>query len=100
MCVSLGVVLFVWMFSEVREVFAQVLSDFGISYTRVPVETGLHSCPFLPPHLRDFYLQVEKDARQSVEVFHRHGIRCATKMHNVTTQSCFVMNKKQETLDL
>ncbi|XP_066512993.1 carbohydrate deacetylase-like isoform X1 [Hoplias malabaricus] len=60
---------------EVREVFAQVLSDFGITYTRVPVEPGLHSCTFLPPHLRDFYLQVEKDALQSIEVFHRHGIR-------------------------
>ncbi|XP_026878969.2 carbohydrate deacetylase [Electrophorus electricus] len=60
---------------EVREVFAQVLSDFGISCTRVPVEPGLHSCTFLPPHLRDFYLQVEKDALQSVEVFHRYGIR-------------------------
>lgn len=63
------------MFAEVREVFARVLSDFGIPYTRVPVELGLHSCHFLPPSLREFYLQVEKDALQSVEVFHRHGIR-------------------------
>ncbi|XP_076845931.1 carbohydrate deacetylase [Brachyhypopomus gauderio] len=60
---------------EVRDVFAHVLSDFGISYTRVPVEPGLRSCPVLPPHLRDFYLQVEQDALQSVEVFHRHGVR-------------------------
>ncbi|KAK3538475.1 hypothetical protein QTP86_004657 [Hemibagrus guttatus] len=60
---------------EVREVFARVLAHFGISYTRVPVEPGLHSCHFLPPNLREFYLQVEKDALQSVEVFHRHGIR-------------------------
>lgn len=56
--------------------FARVLSDFGIPYTRVPVEPGLHSCHFLPPNLKEFYLQVEKDALQSVEVFHRHGIRC------------------------
>lgn len=63
------------LFAEVREVFARVLAHFGISYTRVPVEPGLHSCHFLPPNLREFYLQVEKDALQSVEVFHRHGIR-------------------------
>ncbi|XP_051970604.1 carbohydrate deacetylase [Xyrauchen texanus] len=60
---------------EVREVFARVLSDFGITYTRVPVEPGLKFCTFLPSHLQDFYSQVEKDALESVEVFHRHGIR-------------------------
>ncbi|XP_030647833.1 carbohydrate deacetylase [Chanos chanos] len=60
---------------EVREVFAQVLSDFGIMFTRVPVEPGLHSCTSLPSHLLDFYTQVEQDALQSVEVFRRHGIR-------------------------
>ncbi|XP_056139938.1 carbohydrate deacetylase isoform X2 [Lampris incognitus] len=42
---------------KVREVFAQVLSDFGIPYTRVPVEPGLHTCPWLPLHLQDFYAQ-------------------------------------------
>ncbi|XP_016428260.1 carbohydrate deacetylase-like isoform X2 [Sinocyclocheilus rhinocerous] len=60
---------------EVREVFAQVLSDFGITYTRVPIEPGLKFCTFLPPHLRDFNEQVEKDALESIEVFHRYGIR-------------------------
>ncbi|XP_050966235.1 carbohydrate deacetylase isoform X4 [Labeo rohita] len=60
---------------EVREVFAQVLSDFGITYTRVPIEPGLKFCTFLPSHLRDFNAQVEKDALESIEVFHRHGIR-------------------------
>lgn len=63
------------MFSEVREVFARVLSDFGITYTRVPVEPGLKFCTFLPYHLQCFYTQVEKEALESVEVFHRHGIR-------------------------
>lgn len=71
-------------FAEVREVFARVLSDFGIPYTRVPVEPGLHSCHFLPPNLREFYLHVEKDALQSVEVFHRHGIRCVRLKEGVS----------------
>uniref|UniRef100_A0A672RD99 Carbohydrate deacetylase n=1 Tax=Sinocyclocheilus grahami TaxID=75366 RepID=A0A672RD99_SINGR len=61
--------------NKVREVFAQVLSDFGITYTRVPIEPGLKFCTFLPPHLRDFNAQVEKDALESIEVFHRYGIR-------------------------
>lgn len=60
---------------EVREVFAQVLSELGIPYTRVPVEVGLHSCSWLPAHLLRFYTQVEKDAVDSIPVFKRHGIR-------------------------
>ncbi|KAI1901122.1 hypothetical protein AGOR_G00056950 [Albula goreensis] len=34
---------------EIREVFAQVLSDYSIPYTRVPVEHGLQACPGCPP---------------------------------------------------
>ncbi|KAM6954159.1 LOW QUALITY PROTEIN: carbohydrate deacetylase [Aplochiton taeniatus] len=60
---------------EVREVFAQVLSDCGVLYTRVPVELGLHACPWLSPLLLDFYSQVEKDALEAVPVFQRHCIR-------------------------
>ncbi|XP_034025643.1 carbohydrate deacetylase [Thalassophryne amazonica] len=60
---------------EVREVFAQVLSDLRIPYTRVPVEPSVHSCTWLPPHLRSFYMQVEKDALDSIPVFRRYGIR-------------------------
>lgn len=62
--------------AEVRHVFAQVLSNLGIRFTRVPVESGLHSCPWLPDHLLRFYTQVEKDALDSAPVFARHGIRC------------------------
>ena len=67
-CVVLGV-------AEVREVFAQVLSDLRIPYTRVPVEPGLHSCPWLQAHIQRFYTQVEKDALDSIPVFTRYGIR-------------------------
>lgn len=59
----------------VREVFAQVLSDLRIPFTRVPVEIGLHSCQWLPAHLQKFYRQVEKDALDSIPVFTRYGIR-------------------------
>lgn len=65
----------VLLVSEVREVFAKVLSDFKIPYTRVPVEAGLQSCSWLMPHLRNFYTQVEKDALDSIPVFTRYGIR-------------------------
>lgn len=61
--------------AEVREVFAQVLSDLRIPYTRVPVEPGLRSCPWLPAHLRTFYTQVETDALDAIPIFRRHGIR-------------------------
>ncbi|XP_038228633.1 carbohydrate deacetylase [Dermochelys coriacea] len=62
---------------EVRHVFAQVLEKYGIKYTRVPVEPGLHSCVWIEPPLMDFYLGVEKDSLDTVDVFTRHGIRWA-----------------------
>ncbi|KAJ8391739.1 hypothetical protein AAFF_G00086890 [Aldrovandia affinis] len=70
---------------EVREVFAQVLSDYGIPFTRVPMEPGLQACPWLPPALRDFYTQVEKDAKESVGVFRRRGIRWPDVYLGLTT---------------
>ncbi|XP_069788754.1 carbohydrate deacetylase [Narcine bancroftii] len=60
---------------DIRDVFAQVLSDYGILYTRIPVEPGLHCCDRITQELMDFYLQIEKDAFNSMDVFQRHGIR-------------------------
>ncbi|XP_026198613.1 carbohydrate deacetylase isoform X2 [Anabas testudineus] len=70
---------------EVRDVFAQVLSDLRIPYTRVPVEPGLHSCTWLPAHLHRFYMQVEKDALDSIPVFSRYGIRWPDVYLGLTT---------------
>ncbi|KAF1388764.1 hypothetical protein PFLUV_G00066020 [Perca fluviatilis] len=70
---------------EVREVFAQVLSDLKIPYTRVPVEPGLHSCPAMPEHLHAFYTEVEKDALDSIPVFTRYGIRWPDVYLGLTT---------------
>uniref|UniRef100_UPI0037E7A280 carbohydrate deacetylase n=1 Tax=Semicossyphus pulcher TaxID=241346 RepID=UPI0037E7A280 len=69
----------------VREVFAQVLSDLSITFTRVPVEAGLHSCTWLCPHLHRFYTQVEKDALDSIPVFTRYGIRWPDTYLGLTT---------------
>ncbi|NXX92678.1 YDJC deacetylase, partial [Centropus bengalensis] len=60
---------------EVRHVFAEVLEEYGIEYTRVPIEPGLHNCGWIPPSLMDFYLGVEEDSFNTVDVFTRHGIR-------------------------
>ncbi|NXH23047.1 YDJC deacetylase, partial [Bucco capensis] len=60
---------------EVRHVFAEVLEEYGIKYTRVPIEPGLHNCDWIPPALMDFYLRVEEDSFNTVDVFTRHGIR-------------------------
>ncbi|XP_051278334.1 carbohydrate deacetylase [Dicentrarchus labrax] len=70
---------------EVREVFAQVLSDLRIPYTRVPMESGLRSCPWLPSHFQRFYTQVEKDAQDSIPVFTRYGIRWPDMYLGLTT---------------
>ncbi|NWS86795.1 YDJC deacetylase, partial [Toxostoma redivivum] len=60
---------------EVRHVFAEVLEEYGIKYTRVPIEPGLHSCDWIPPSLMEFYLGVEEDSFNTVDVFTKHGIR-------------------------
>ena len=79
--------------AEVREVFAQVLSDFKIPYTRVPVEPGLHSCTALPAHLQRFYAQVEKDALDSIPVFTRYGIRSGRSVCVWTVNTVKCMNE-------
>lgn len=61
--------------TEVRHVFAEVLEEYGIKYTRVPIEPGLHNCDWIPPSLMDFYLGVEEDSFNTVDVFTKHGIR-------------------------
>ncbi|XP_030356698.1 carbohydrate deacetylase isoform X2 [Strigops habroptila] len=60
---------------EVRHVFAEVLEEYGIKHTRVPIEPGLHKCDWIPPSLMDFYLGVEEDSFNTVDVFTSHGIR-------------------------
>uniref|UniRef100_A0A8D0HGC0 Carbohydrate deacetylase n=1 Tax=Sphenodon punctatus TaxID=8508 RepID=A0A8D0HGC0_SPHPU len=62
-------------FAEIRHVFAQVLEEYGIKHTRVPIEPGLHSCDWIDPLLMDFYLGVEKDSFNTVDVFTKHGIK-------------------------
>ncbi|XP_069071329.1 carbohydrate deacetylase isoform X2 [Pleurodeles waltl] len=60
---------------DIRHVFASVLEKYGIRYTRVPVEQGLHGCGWIPASLMEFYLGVENDSLNSAEVFRSHGIR-------------------------
>lgn len=60
---------------EIRHVFAQVLEDYSITYTRVPIEPDLPRCDWIEKPLMDFYLAVEKDSIETVDVFRKHGIR-------------------------
>ncbi|KAJ6656525.1 hypothetical protein lerEdw1_003650 [Lerista edwardsae] len=60
---------------EIRHVFAQVLEDYRITYTRIPIEPDLPRCDWIEPPLMDFYLGVEKDSIETVDVFRKHGIR-------------------------
>lgn len=64
-----------FLLAEVRNVFAEVLEEYGIKYTRVPIEPGLHKCDWITPSLMDFYLGVEEDSLNTVDVFTSHGIR-------------------------
>lgn len=65
----------VFSLPEVRHVFAEVLEEYGIKYTRVPIEPGLHKCDWISPSLMEFYLGVEEDSFNTVDVSTSHGIR-------------------------
>ncbi|XP_060641900.2 carbohydrate deacetylase [Anolis sagrei] len=60
---------------EIRHVFAQLLVDYGIMYTRVPIEPDLPRCSWIDPSLMAFYRSVEKDSLETVDVFRKHHIR-------------------------
>ncbi|XP_034291667.1 carbohydrate deacetylase [Pantherophis guttatus] len=79
---------------EIRHIFAEVLEDYGITYTRVPIEPDLPRCGWIESTLMDFYLGVEKDSLNTIEVFQKHGIRwpdiyigLSTMGKNMSTQS-------------
>nr|XP_021138602.1 carbohydrate deacetylase isoform X5 [Columba livia] len=86
---------------EVRHIFAEVLEEYGIKYTRVPIEPGLHNCDWIPPSLMDFYLGVEEDSFNTVDVFTRHGISPANSPQealNVQLSSSLVLQVKTPVL--
>ncbi|XP_061866190.1 carbohydrate deacetylase isoform X2 [Colius striatus] len=47
----------------------------GHQHVHVLPEPGLHNCDWIPPSLMEFYLGVEEDSFNTVDVFTRHGIR-------------------------
>ncbi|KAL9834107.1 carbohydrate deacetylase isoform 2-T7 [Geothlypis trichas] len=49
----------------------------GHQHVHVLPEPGLHNCDWIPPSLMDFYLGVEEDSFNTVDVFAKHGIRWA-----------------------
>ncbi|XP_074897698.1 carbohydrate deacetylase isoform X2 [Buteo buteo] len=79
---------------EVRHVFAEVLEEYGIKYTRVPIEPGLHNCDWIPPSLMDFYLGVEEDSFNTVDVFTRHGISRLAFHHTPSSWSTRTLLKQ------
>ncbi|XP_042297329.1 carbohydrate deacetylase isoform X2 [Sceloporus undulatus] len=60
---------------EIRHIFAQVLEEYGITYTRIPIEPDLPRCDWIDPPLMAFYRSVEKDSLDTVDVFRKHHIR-------------------------
>lgn len=51
------------------------MEDYRITYTRVPIEPDLPRCDWIDPPLMDFYLGVEKDSINTMDVFKKHRIR-------------------------
>ncbi|XP_053557921.1 carbohydrate deacetylase isoform X2 [Bombina bombina] len=60
---------------RINEVFAQVLQENEICFTRIPVELGLRKCDWIKEDLMTFYQGVKEDSINTVEVFRSHGIR-------------------------
>ncbi|XP_033119317.1 carbohydrate deacetylase-like isoform X2 [Anneissia japonica] len=59
----------------VRDVFAKVLEQQGIRWTRLPAELDLDSCTWSSQGMRAFFNSVVENAASSQEVFTKHSIR-------------------------
>nr|XP_033811412.1 carbohydrate deacetylase isoform X2 [Geotrypetes seraphini]XP_033811413.1 carbohydrate deacetylase isoform X2 [Geotrypetes seraphini]XP_033811414.1 carbohydrate deacetylase isoform X2 [Geotrypetes seraphini] len=70
---------------EIRHVFAEVLEKYSIAYSRIPIEPGLCNCDWIEQDLMEFYLGVEKDSINTLDVFTRHGIRWPEVYIGLTT---------------
>nr|XP_020666757.1 carbohydrate deacetylase [Pogona vitticeps] len=71
----LNICFLLFFLPEIRHIFAQVLKDYGITYTRIPIEPDLPRCDWIDPPLMAFYQGVEKDSLNTVAVFRKHSIR-------------------------
>lgn len=59
----------------VCQVFAEVLQDHGVRFTRLPLERGVGGCTWLEAPARAFACSVERDARAAVGPFSGRGLR-------------------------
>ncbi|XP_004607637.2 carbohydrate deacetylase isoform X1 [Sorex araneus] len=59
----------------VCQVFAEALQAHGVQFTRMPLERGVGSCPWLEAPARAFACAVERDAEAAVGPFSCHGLR-------------------------
>ncbi|XP_055976729.1 carbohydrate deacetylase isoform X2 [Sorex fumeus] len=56
------------------QVFAEALQAHGVQFTRMPLERGVGSCPWLEAPARAFACAVERDAEAAVGPFSCHGL--------------------------
>ena len=60
---------------QVCDVLSALMKNYGIKWTRIPVESNLEKCDLLDERQKSFFKSVEKDALIAKETFSRYGIR-------------------------
>lgn len=60
---------------QVCDILAVLIKNYGINWTRIPVESNLDKCHLLDEQQKSFFKSVEKDALIAKETFSRYGIR-------------------------
>ena len=60
---------------QVCDVLSALMKNYGINWTRIPVESNLEKYDLLDERQKSFFKSVEKDALIAKETFSRYGIR-------------------------
>lgn len=60
---------------QVCDILAALMKNYGINWTRIPVECNLDKCDLFDKQQKSFFKSVEKDALIAKETFSRYEIR-------------------------
>ena len=60
---------------QVCDVLAALMKNYGINWTRIPVESNIDRSDLFYEQQKSFFKSVEKDALIAKETFSRNGIR-------------------------
>lgn len=76
---------------QVCDVLSALMKNYGINWTRIPVESNLEKCDLLDERQKSFFKSVEKDALIAKETFSRYGIRFTGHFIGLSTMGKYMV---------